>query len=80
MPDASKLGLIDMATMKLVKTIDVAGKPQEILFSPDGSHAWASSFGEPKVAEIDTKTWTLTRELPGTDRNDGLAWTALSLK
>ena len=80
MPDISKIGVIDLGTMKLVKTIDVAGKPQEILFSPDGSRAWSSSFGEPKVAEIDTKTWTLTRELPGTDRNDGMAWTALSLK
>ncbi|MGI4758134.1 MAG: beta-propeller fold lactonase family protein [Janthinobacterium lividum] len=77
MPDASKLGLIDMATLKLIKTIDVAGKPQEILFSPDGSRAWASSFGVPQIAEIDTATWTLTRELPGTDRNDGMAYTAL---
>ena len=74
MPDAMKVGLIDLGTMKLVKTIDVAGKPQEILYSPDGSHAWVSSFVEPKIAEIDTKTWTLTRELPGTDRNDGLAY------
>ncbi len=74
MPDAGKLGVIDLASMKLVKTIEVAGKPQEILYSPDGSRAWASSFGEPKVAEIDTKTWTLTRELPGTDRNDGMAY------
>lgn len=78
MPDASKVGLIDLATTKLVKTIDVAGKPQEILFNADGSRAWASSFGVPQVAEIDTKTWTLTRELPGTDRNDGLAWTAMT--
>ncbi|MGI4852931.1 MAG: cytochrome D1 domain-containing protein [Janthinobacterium lividum] len=77
MPDASKLGLVDVATMKLVKTIDVAGKPQEILFSPDGSRAWASSFGVPQVAEIDTESWTLTRELPGTDRNDGMAYTSL---
>ena len=77
MPDAMKLGVIDLATMKLVKTIDVAGKPQEILYSPDGSHAWVSSFVEPKVAEIDTKTWTVTRELPGTDRNDGMAYTPL---
>ncbi len=79
MPDASKLGLIDLATMKLTKTIDVAGKPQEILYSPDGSRAWASSFGTPQVAEINTATWTLTRELPGTDRNDGLAYTSLRI-
>lgn len=77
LPDANKVGVIDLATMKLVKTVDVAGKPQEILYSPDGSRAWASSFGEPKVAEIDTKTWTLTRELPGTDRNDGMAYSPL---
>ncbi len=77
MPDANKLGLIDMTTLKLIKKIDVAGKPQEILYSPDGSRAWASSFGVPQVAEIDTATWTLTRELPGTDRNDGMAYTPL---
>ena len=77
MPDISKIGVIDLSTMKLVKTVDVSGKPQEILYSPDGSRAWSSSFGEPKVAEIDTKTWTLTRELPGTDRNDGMAYTPL---
>lgn len=77
MPDAMKVGLIDLASMKLVKTIDVAGKPQEILYSPDGTRAWVSSFAEPKVAEIDTATWTLARELPGTDRNDGMAYSPL---
>ncbi len=77
MPDANQIGLIDLGTKKLVKTMDVEGKPQEILFSPDGSRAWASSFAAPKVAEIDTKTWTVTRELPGTDRNDGMAYSPL---
>lgn len=77
MPNAGKLGLIDLASLKLVKTIDVAGKPQEVLLSPDGRHAWASAFGVPQVAEIDTATWTLTRELPAGDHNDGLAWTPL---
>jgi DNA-binding beta-propeller fold protein YncE len=77
MPNASAVGVIDLKSMKLVKKVEVAGKPQEVLLSPDGTHAWASAFGAPQVAEIDTASWTLTRELPAGPRNDGLAWSPL---
>ena len=39
--------------MKMIKKIEVAGKPQEVLLSPDGTRAWASAFGPAEVAEID---------------------------
>jgi DNA-binding beta-propeller fold protein YncE len=77
MPNASSVGVIDLKSMKMVKKVDVAGKPQEVLLSPDGTRAWASAFGAPQVAEIDTASWTLTRELPAGPRNDGLAWSPL---
>ena len=77
LPNAGKIGVIDLATLKLWKTIDVDGKPQELLLSPDGTRAWASSFGVPEAAEIDIATWTRTRELPAGRQNDGLAWTPL---
>ena len=77
MPNANAVGLINLATLKLEKKIDVSGKPQEVLLSPDGSRAWASAFGVPEVAEIDTGTMAVTRELPAGKQNDGLAWTPL---
>ncbi len=77
MPNANAVGVIDLRAMKLVKSIPVAGKPQEVLLSPDGSRAWASAFGVPQVAEIDTASFTVTRELPAGKQNDGLAWTPL---
>ena len=75
--NANAVGVIDLRAMKLVKSIPVAGKPQEVLLSPDGSRAWASAFGVPEVAEIDTASFTVTRELPAGKQNDGLAWTPL---
>ena len=77
MPNAGAVGLVDLQSMKMIKKIDVSGKPQELLLSPDGTRAWASTFGPSQVAEIDTASWTLTRELPAGPRNDGLAWTPL---
>ncbi len=77
MPNANAVGVIDLQTMKLVKSVPVAGKPQELLLSSDGTRAWASAFGVPQVAEIDTGTFTVTRELPAGKQNDGLAWTPL---
>ena len=77
MPNASALGVVDLQSMKMVKKVEVAGKPQEVLLSPDGTRAWASAFGPSQVAEIDAATWTLTRELPAGPRNDGLAWSPL---
>ena len=77
MPNASAVGVVDLKSMKLVKKVEVAGKPQEVLLSPDGTRAWASAFGPAQVAEIDAASWTLTRELPAGPRNDGLAWSPL---
>ncbi len=77
MPNANAVGVVDLNALQLVKSIPVAGKPQEMLLNGDGSRAWASSFGVPQVAEIDTSSWGVTRELPAGRQNDGLAWTPL---
>lgn len=77
MPNASAVGVVDLNALQMVKSIPVAGKPQELHLNADGSRAWASAFGVPEVAEIDTNAWTVTRELPAGKQNDGLAWTPL---
>ncbi len=77
MPNANAVGVVDLNALQMVKSIPVSGKPQEVLLNADGSRAWASAFGVPEVAEIDTNGWTVTRELPAGKQNDGLAWTPL---
>ena len=38
----SQVAVIDLATLKLARTIPVPGVPQEILLSPDGQSAYVS--------------------------------------
>jgi DNA-binding beta-propeller fold protein YncE len=74
MPSISAVGVIDLTTMKVARTISVGEAPQEILIQPDGRVASVSRAGSGYVAAIDLATWTVVRDIPTAAGADGLAW------
>ena len=63
--------MIDLATLQIVRTVDMPGEPQEILVRPDGKVAYASCLTA--VAAIDLGTWAVT-PIDAGHYADGLAW------
>lgn len=60
---AGVVGVIDVRTKKLVKTIPVGKTPHNIVFSHDGSLAYVTVQGEDKLAVIDMKTLRVVRDI-----------------
>jgi len=54
--------------------VAVGVNPQEIVVRPDGKTAYVSCETSNQVAEINLKTWTLTRLIATGKATDGLAW------
>jgi len=76
LPGAKQMGVINLSSMKLEKTIDVPASPQEVLLSPDGKDVFVSCNTSGQVAEIDTAKWSVMQLLPAGIWVDGLAWSA----
>jgi DNA-binding beta-propeller fold protein YncE len=90
----SNVAVIDLATLKLVRTIPVPGLPQEILISPDGKSAYVSCMGNVRstkaatdvvveksvgqIAVIDLAQWKVTSLIDVGAGADGLAWVPAS--
>jgi DNA-binding beta-propeller fold protein YncE len=51
LPGSKQVGVINLATMKLEKTIDVPASPQEVLLSPDGKQVFVSCNTSSQVAQ-----------------------------
>jgi len=66
--------VVDLTTMKVARTINVADGPTEILMSPDGKSAFVSCTRSNQVAEIDLEQWKMTRLIDAGNAADGLAW------
>ena len=66
--------MIDLATMKVARTIAVLAGSGEILMRPDGKVAYVSCPVDGKVAEIDLATWKVLRLIDAGNKADGLAW------
>jgi DNA-binding beta-propeller fold protein YncE len=73
MPSIDKVGVIDLATLQLSRTIDVCRSPQEILVRPDGL-AYVSCMASGQVAAIDVKKWAVQGTIDVGKGADGLAW------
>ena len=65
--------MIDLANVKLPKTISVPAAPQEVLIEPDGQVAYVSCDRSQKVAAIDVGTWNV-KLIDAGKGADGLAW------
>ena len=68
------MAVVDLTTMKVARTIDVADGPTEILMNPDGKSAFVSCTRSKQVAEIDLGQWKMARLIDAGDADDGLAW------
>ncbi len=74
LPDIAKVGVMDIRSMKVVRTVDVAKMPQEIVVRPDDAVAYVSCMGDKKIDAIDLKTWKVTQEINVGPSDDGLSW------
>jgi DNA-binding beta-propeller fold protein YncE len=73
--DATSPGvsLIDPATRKLTARTPLAGKPEGLAWSRDGTHLFASESGAGRIAEIDPASGKITRHFPTGRYPAGLA-------
>ena len=70
----SGLLVIDAASRKEVKRLNMGRQPEGILIVPDGSRAYVAVAGENTVAVLDLKTLEVTARIPTGKGPDGLAW------
>jgi YVTN family beta-propeller protein len=68
------LVVLDAATRKEVKQINVGGPSSGILIVPDGSRAYVAVNGKNKVAAVDLRSLEVIGEVPVGKQPDGLAW------
>ena len=66
--------VIDAATRKEVKRLNLGRQPEGILIVPDGSRAYVAVAGENTVAVLDLKTLEVTARVPTGKGPDGLGW------
>ena len=70
----NKVAVIDLGTLKVVRTLEVPKSPQEVLIQPDGALAYVSCDASKQVAVIDLKDWKVTKLINTGPGTDGLAW------
>ncbi len=68
------VAVVDLQTMKVVKSLEVPHAPQEILIRPDGAEAYVSCDASAKVAVIDLKEMKVKTLIDAGKKADGLAW------
>jgi YVTN family beta-propeller protein len=73
-PSINKVAVIDLATLKVARTIDVPSAPQEIIVRPDGLVAYVSCAPSKQVAAIDVAQWKVQSLINAGAWADGLAW------
>ena len=77
----NKVGVVDLTSMKVVRTLDVPPAPQEVLVRPDNQAAYVSCDASRKVAVIDLAgapaDWKVAKFIDVGRGADGLAWAAI---
>jgi len=68
------VGVVDLETMKLARTLSVPASPQEVLVQPGGAAAYVSCDASQQVAVLDLKDWLVEKLIPTGRGTDGLAW------
>jgi YVTN family beta-propeller protein len=70
----ANLVVLDAATRKEVKQVNLGGPSSGVLIVPDGSRAYVAVTAKNKVAAIDLKSLEVTGEVSVGKGPDGLAW------
>jgi YVTN family beta-propeller protein len=66
--------VLDAASRKEIKRLNVGRQPEGILMVPDGARAYIAVAGENAVAVLDLKTLEVTARIPTGKGPDGMAW------
>jgi DNA-binding beta-propeller fold protein YncE len=74
LPGLNQVGVLDLKSMEVVRTLDVPKAPQEVLVRPDGRVAYVSCDASGQVAVIDLTAWKVEQLIPAGPMADGLAW------
>jgi YVTN family beta-propeller protein len=70
----SSLVVLDTATRKEVKQLNLGGGASGIVMVPDGSRAYVAVSGKDKVAVVDLKSLEISGNISTGKQPDGLAW------
>lgn len=73
---AGNLVILDVATRKEVKQLDLGGGSAGIVIVPDGSRAYVAVSAKDKVAVVDLRTLEVSAQISMGKGPDGLAWAA----
>jgi YVTN family beta-propeller protein len=73
-PETNELVIVDTASRKITKMLNVGRNPGGILIVPDGSRAYVALAGDNAVAVIDLHTLEVSGKIPTGQGPDGLAW------
>jgi YVTN family beta-propeller protein len=74
LPTAGALAVVDLNTLRTVRTIEIGARPQQVLVRPDGAVAYAACYGGYQVAAVDLSTWRVTALIDVGQKADGMAW------
>ena len=73
-PDHANLIVIDTATHKTTKTLDLGGGAAGILIPPKGDVAYVAVSGGNKVSVVDLKTFDVRGQIAPLGQPDGMTW------
>lgn len=73
-PGTNELIIVDAATRKVVKQLNVGRGPGGILIAPNGDIAYVALAGDNAVAVIDLHKLEIASRIPTGEGPDGLAW------
>jgi YVTN family beta-propeller protein len=68
------LAVLDAATRKEVKLLNLGGGSAGILIAPDGGRAYVAVSTNGNIAVVDLKTLEVIGQIPAGNQPDGLAW------
>jgi YVTN family beta-propeller protein len=74
------LYVIDLQSLKVVRTLKISQGASEILIRPGGEVAYVSGTGAGKIDVVNLHSWELGKPIELTPGVDGLAWVAIKEK
>lgn len=74
LPNDCKVAVVDMQTMKVVRTIAVPKGPHTVAMSHDKKTAYVACMKGNQVAAISVVDWSVKRLIPVGNNATGLAW------
>jgi len=71
---SNRVHVVDLQTMKVVRSLDIPERSSEVLIRPGGDIAYVSGTGAGKIAVLDLRAWKMQPPIDLTPGVDGLAW------